>query len=362
MRLKLVAVFTTALWLAPMAFGLGQTSAAEPAADAGTSPAEHRVPPPQPVAAARGPAYAEKPSVETNSAPQQAATATAVAKWINDLGSDSYSVREVASGRLLQAGRSAIESITGATQRDDLEVTTRAVQILAAMLKSDDVDTADAAADALTKISTTRNASTAAMAAAGAAVDALVDYQGRTLEMIQRLGGEVEIGVPYTINPDGIQVTLGSNWHSGLKILKHVPNLEHLSLHGFPLSDDELADLADLRRLKNLDLFSTHVTLDAADKFERSHPSIHVDRRNAMLGIGVEPGTCQVSRVEPNSAADHAGLIVGDVILKFQGQAIKNFTDLTARIGACRGGDKVAIQISRGGQIFDREVTLGDWK
>lgn len=287
----------------------------------------------------------------------------AIAKWIDELGSDSYSVRESASGNLIRAGRSAIGAVASATQKDDLEVTTRAVQILAAMLKSDNIDTADAAADALTKISTVQSASTAAMAAAGAAADALIDYQGRTLEQIQRLGGDVQIGAPYTITPDGVQVTFNSNWHNGLKILKHVPNLEHLSLRGLRLNDDELADLGNLPRLKTLDLFSTRETRAAVEKFEREHPSIHVDRRGAMLGVkGGLGGTCQIDEVEPSSAAERAGLMMGDVILKFQGKRVNNFGELTTEIGACRGGDKVTLQISRSGQIFDKEVTLDDWK
>ena len=98
---------------------------------------------------------------------------------------------------MIQAGRAAIDATVAATQKDDLEVTTRAVQILGGMLKSDDIDTADAAAAALGKVAAVRNASTAAMAAAGIATDALAEYelarQERTLAEIRRLGGNVRM-------------------------------------------------------------------------------------------------------------------------------------------------------------------------
>ncbi|HEX3998799.1 MAG TPA: PDZ domain-containing protein [Pirellulales bacterium] len=297
------------------------------------------------------------------------ASPQAIGQWVGQLGSDSYTVREAASDALIQAGRPAIASVVAASQKDDLEVTTRAVQILAAMLKSSDVDTADAAATALTKIAAVRNASTAAMAAAGVATDALGDYeqmrQERTLAEIRRLGGTVVVGNPLTGSPDGVQITLDADWHggaAGLRLLKHVPNLEYLSVHGVAMSDEDLAELRSLSRLSAVELFGTKVTAAGSEKFAQSHPATRVDRRsNAKLGIMGENGTCKIAMVQPGSAAERGGLMPEDVILKFQGRPVNDFATLTKEIGSCDAGDKVKLEISRDNQTIEKEVTLGAW-
>ena len=241
-------------------------------------------------------AFAVEPAASPQHPPaagRPALTPQAIAGWINQLGSDSYTVREAASDELIQAGRPAIDSVAAATQKDDLEVTTRAVQILAAMLKSSDSDTADAAAAALAKVAAVRNASTAALAAAGSATDALGTYeqtrQERTLAEIRRLGGTVSMGNPFTGNPDGVTIILDADWRggsAGLKLLKHVPSLEHLSVRGAPMTDGDLADLGGLAHLSVIELFGTKVSLAASQKFAQAHPGAHVDRRsNARLGI-----------------------------------------------------------------------------
>ena len=70
-------------------------------------------------------------AAEPQSANSQTATPQTISLWVSQLGSDSYTVREGASDNLIEAGRSAIDATVAATQKDDLEVTTRAVQILA---------------------------------------------------------------------------------------------------------------------------------------------------------------------------------------------------------------------------------------
>jgi hypothetical protein len=298
-----------------------------------------------------------------------APSAQAIEQWIDELGSDSYTVREAASDHLVDAGRAAIEAVTAATQKDDLEVTTRSVQILAAMLKSHDIKTADAAADALMKIASVRHAAPAAMAAAGGATDALGDYvqirQARALSEIGRLGGEIQIGDPSTGSPTDIVISLGSNWHgtgADWKLLHYVPNLEHLTIHGLPITDRDLSNFNGLPQLVELDLFGTKVTPTASADFAKAHPGIRIDRRGAKLGISTINGSCQIEMVQDGSAAKRADLREGDVVVKFQGEAINDFTTLTNRIGACQAGDKVTIEVDRGGQTLDKQVTLGDWK
>ena len=214
-----------------------------------------------------------------------------------------------------------------------------------------------------------RNASTAALAAAGIATDALADYeevrQGRVLADIRRLGGNVMIGASMIGNPDGVQIVLESDWHggaAGLKLLKHVPSLERLSVHGVAMTDADLSLLEALPRLSALELFGTKVTLAASQKFGQTHPGVRVDRRsNAKLGIMGENGSCKIAMVQPGSAAEQAGLLADDVIVKFRDHPVNDFATLTAEIGACEAGDKVTIEISRGSETLKKEVTLGTW-
>jgi S1-C subfamily serine protease len=139
--------------------------------------------------------------------------------------------------------------------------------------------------------------------------------------------------------------------------------MERLSVHGVPMTDDDLSLLEALPRLSSLELFGTKVSLAASQKFGQTHPGIRVDRRsNAKLGIMGENGSCKIAMVQPGSAAEQAGLLADDVILKFQGHPVNDFAGLTAEIGACEAGDKVTIEVSRAGDTLKKEVTLGAWK
>ena len=53
--------------------------------------------------------------------------------------------------------------------------------------------------------------------------------------------------------------------------------------------------------------------------------------------------------VEKGSAADKAGIEVGDIILKFDGKAVAESSDLPRMVGATRPGSKVVVQVWRKG-------------
>lgn len=76
----------------------------------------------------------------------------------------------------------------------------------------------------------------------------------------------------------------------------------------------------------------------------------------ALLGKGGagEPA------VEPNSAADKAGLKEGDIILKFGGEKITTENPLSEIILGYKPGDEVEIKILRGGEEKDIKIILGE--
>jgi hypothetical protein len=188
------------------------------------------------------------------------------------------------------------------------------------------------------------------------------------IKELRQLGASVEVGNPVTGNADGIHVTLGAEWHGkppDLKLLKRLPNLERLSVHGAGITDDDLKQLDGLGRLVRVELFGSKVTADGAAQLTKTHAGISIDRRSdALLGVAgqTEPAGCRITLVQDGSAADRAGLKADDIIVKFQDHATVDFETLTSQIGACQPGDKVTLELRRGTEVLKKEVTLGSWK
>jgi serine protease Do len=90
------------------------------------------------------------------------------------------------------------------------------------------------------------------------------------------------------------------------------------------------------------------------------------------LGVGIEgisrqkadalnldrPAGALVNRVEPGSAAERAGIEVGDVILRFNDMVVDVFSDLPPLVGMVRPGTEVPVEISRWGERQTLAVTL----
>ena len=85
-----------------------------------------------------------------------------------------------------------------------------------------------------------------------------------------------------------------------------------------------------------------------------------VDRQRAdALGLD-RPVGALVNSVEPDSAADRAGIEVGDVILEVDGRPIEVFSDLPPIVGSIRPGREIDLTISRWGETQEISVTLDE--
>ena len=88
----------------------------------------------------------------------------------------------------------------------------------------------------------------------------------------------------------------------------------------------------------------------------RADPARHEDIADS-LGLKANEGAL-VDQTSPDTPAAEAGLKAGDVIVKLNGQEIKDAADLTRRVGAMKPGDKAEITYVRNGKEKTASVTL----
>jgi serine protease Do len=85
----------------------------------------------------------------------------------------------------------------------------------------------------------------------------------------------------------------------------------------------------------------------------------------AFLGVGleeVEDGTrgAKVQTVEPDSAAEKAGIQDGDVITRFDGESVRSARQLARLVRETPPGRAVEIVVTRGGVTKNLTATLGE--
>ena len=78
-----------------------------------------------------------------------------------------------------------------------------------------------------------------------------------------------------------------------------------------------------------------------------------------QLGLEVKKGAL-IQEVSPNSAAEEAGLLVGDVITKINGEKTETSNDLRNAIGLKRSGESVELIILRDNKEMTVSATLGE--
>ena len=71
----------------------------------------------------------------------------------------------------------------------------------------------------------------------------------------------------------------------------------------------------------------------------------------------VEDGALLVTEVEGEGPAAHAGLRAGDVIVKFNGKAVTDGSDLRRTLGEVASGTDVTVTVQRDGRALDVKVT-----
>ncbi len=291
----------------------------------------------------------------------------AISSALADLASNDYTRREAASRELCQGGPAVIGPLVQAIEAsDDLEVSTRGIEILQELLTGDDEEAAAEAERVLEHLSGHDDAAASRMAMATLEFHNVALAEESQLRL-ESLGANLEP----TMLPDGrvgLHVTLNDSWTGipdDLRLVSRLPQVLQLSIHGVRLDDQSVKELSRLRRIDQLALFNTDVSDESVTRLVAALPHTKVDvRRGGKLGVGGQPllVPCVITQVQLGSAADKAGIQVGDVISSFDGQQVENFEDLTNKIGAHGPGDEVAVRVERGGTVFETTLALDGWQ
>lgn len=329
-------------------------------------------------------------------------TGEQLTSWVNDLNAAQFIVRETATLKLIDAGLPVIDKLVNALPQSSPEATARIIHILRRLALDDQWSVNDPALEALQKIA--KQEGTAAGRRASSTLLNLAEArEKRALEEIIKLGG----AVTHTTAQFGLQfvqqkvLQIGENWtgtandlkrlkwinsvqavelvdgkardswmphlvgmnnlqtlmikraaisDKGMESVAQLPGLQYLDVKYVPITNASLVHLQNLPKIQVVKLYGTNVTKEAAEKLQTVLPAADIDHRNgAFLGVGCPqpPEPCIITSIQPNTAAQEAGLRTGDWIVSFSGEAVRDFNDLKKLIGKWRPGDTTTVQVMR---------------
>jgi S1-C subfamily serine protease len=91
-----------------------------------------------------------------------------------------------------------------------------------------------------------------------------------------------------------------------------------------------------------------------------SQPAQLPDSLRQKLGLTEQETGLLVVTVEAGGPADTAGLLLGDVIVAFGGEAVRDPGELRDLLGSDRVGQQATLKIVRGGEPQDLTLTIGE--
>ncbi len=292
-----------------------------------------------------------------------------VAAWILELEDNRYLVREQATRQLLAAGLPALDPLLEAVNGDGPERADRALWILRRFSVAKDAVLRRQALERLVRVKDRPRVSSAASQALAVirhqdAVAAIEKLGGRFTS--PQLGGNQGSTAPYMT----VFVILDNEWRGGDAGLAHLVDLLGLQQVVIVGSDISLAGLAELQKVERLErlwLYGTRLEPKDLAKVQALLPRVLLEyRRGGLLGVGSNSmdgtGPAVVSTVQKGSAAEAAGMKVGDVIQQFNGQPVGTFKELTMKIGQLRAGDEVKLDVLREGKPIAFAIKLGQWQ
>jgi len=309
-------------------------------------------------------------SVAADESPTAAETAE-IAAWVEQLGAEQFSQREAASKSLGSAGQAALGPLGDAIGRDDLEVASRAIEIVCGFLDSDDDVLAGAAEKLLETIAEGPPSAVTRLA------DGALEFHHRgmtqaTREKLEALGAVISEGMFLSGNR-GLQVILNTRWRGtseDLRLLSRLQGVRLVGAFGVPLDAAAVAALGRLHGVEAMQFYGTGISDDLLAALTAKLPNARIDvRKGGKLGVAGQPmiGPCVITHVQEGSAAAKAELQIGDVVLSIDGTAVANFEALTTEVGRHGPGDTITLEIDRTvpgepARRFKSAVVLDGWE
>jgi len=356
-------------------------------------------------------------SLQTNDAGSIEANDAVVAeadRWAQDLGHDQYLRREKATRKLIGLGTSAVDSLVIAARSGDLEVVERSVNIIAeiAIVESPADDggawdhlnllaskgsgnTASRAELALSEIRVHRAIQARnALKAAGIFVG-LDDFFLRSYGQHRLL---IRIDDQWNSDPKSLQWL---RWLSGVENARvrgkaasrevlgqliKIPNLKKISIADATIDEGTLEPLKDLKRIHSLEfryvalkdeygdllaslpirgsleLMGTGISSETVELMRQSLPGLQINHsQGGFLGVRCldAQNVCEITEVVTGSAAQVAGLMPRDIIIKAGDAEVHRFSDLKDEINRHIPGDEIDVEIRRRGQTKILPLKLG---
>lgn len=334
------------------------------------------------------------------SAPAADPSAETIRGWIDQLGAEQFAEREAATRSLATAGPAVLGPLGDAARGGDLEVASRAIDVIRGYLDPpaaaggmDGPDEVPVGGIPRSETPATATGQAAVALEAERLLEALAEgppgpvpqMAATTLEFHQlgmhEAAQERLLALGAKLKDDylsiasggrGLEVVLDSRWKGGsadLRLLPRLRNLRQVGFHGLKVDEATIAIVGRLRSLETIQFYGTGVSDDAVATLRTRFPNLEIDvRKGGKLGVGGQRmvGPCQITQVLPGSAADRAGLQIGDVVLSMGGVAVKNFEGLTDFVGRYGPGESFEVEVERAvagkvPQRFTTTVTLDGW-
>ena len=311
---------------------------------------------------------------------------TQIQIWVEQLGSNRFDVREVASEKLEDAGDAAIEALRRGTNSGSIEQRVRALNVLRELAVRD--STGESPAEkSIAQIASTKGTTIANQAQV--IQDSLKELRSaRAKQLLLRLGARLgpieDLDEVNVLGAQTMMLTLDKAWRGTREDLKAVnwlpqsvkirlrgekftdewldavvelKNVAALELNRTDTTDEAMAGIGKLKKLRVLQIrycnkltdgclaqinslsdsllmlkiFDRQITQPGFDQLVKKYPEWRTRfGRGAFLGVGGVPNRfgrgCLVSRVSPNEAAEKAGLRERDVILTYDGKEVDRFS------------------------------------
>ena len=171
-----------------------------------------------------------------------------------------------------------------------------------------------------------------------------------------------EFDAVYTLT--GIKLKKCSITDAGVAHLSQIGSLNEVEILYCRVGPGCFESLARIKNLSSLRLIGTDISPQHASLLEQQLSATIDIRRGAFMGIRYNPATpkCTLTSLVPGSGAEQAGLRIGDEIIEFNQNPIRQYGDLTVLLRDCADGAEAKVKIKRRGEELLFDVVMGEWE